>query len=48
MFWADLLGLKTIADKMKDFETRFGSDFVVSPLLSKLAAEGGTFEGRKG
>ncbi len=44
MFWGDLLGLKTIADKMKDFEARFGADFALSPLLEKLAAEGGTFE----
>jgi 3-hydroxyacyl-CoA dehydrogenase len=43
MFWADLIGTKTVADKMKDFEARLGADFAVSPLLEKLGREGGTF-----
>jgi 3-hydroxyacyl-CoA dehydrogenase len=46
MFWADLMGAKTIAEAMHGFEARFGADFAVSPLLEKLAREGGAFEAK--
>jgi 3-hydroxyacyl-CoA dehydrogenase len=48
MFWADLMGAKVIADRMKGFEAEFGADFAVSPLLERLGREGGTFEAQKG
>ena len=47
MFWADLVGTKVIADRMKAFEAEFGADFAVSPLLENLGQRGGTFEGLK-
>ena len=43
MFWADLVGLDVIAARMHDFHRRFGDDFKLSPLLEKLAGEGGKF-----
>ena len=43
MFYANLVGLKTVADKMKEFEAKYGADFAVSPLLQRLANEGKTF-----
>ena len=47
MFWADLVGAKTIADRMTAFEAQFGADFALSQLLANLAKRGGTFEGLK-
>ena len=43
MFWADLVGPAVIAERMHDFQARFGDDFKVSPLLDKLARDGGKF-----
>jgi 3-hydroxyacyl-CoA dehydrogenase len=43
MFYADTIGLKTVLDKLSEFETRFGDDFKPAPLLEKLAAEGKSF-----
>ena len=43
MFYADTVGLKTVLDKLRDFEAKFGDDFKPAPLLEKLAAEGGSF-----
>jgi 3-hydroxyacyl-CoA dehydrogenase len=43
MFWADLIGLKTVAAKMQEFQARLGADFEVSPLLLRLADAGKTF-----
>ncbi len=47
MFWADLVGAKVIADRMKDFETRLGPDFVLSPILARLGEQGGKFADQK-
>jgi 3-hydroxyacyl-CoA dehydrogenase len=43
MFWADLIGPGVIAGRMHDFQARMGDDFKVSPLLDKLARDGGKF-----
>jgi 3-hydroxyacyl-CoA dehydrogenase len=43
MHYANVVGLKTIADKMGEFEAKDGEDFKPSALLLKLAAEGKTF-----
>ena len=43
MFYANLVGLKTVLDKMKEFQAKYGDDFKPSALLEKLAAEGKTF-----
>jgi 3-hydroxyacyl-CoA dehydrogenase len=43
MFYADTVGLKTVLDKLKEFEAKFGDDFKPAALLERLAAEGGTF-----
>ena len=41
MFWADTIGLDKIITKLKAFEERYGSDFTPSPLLERIAREGG-------
>jgi len=43
MFYADTVGLKTVLDKLREFEAKFGDDFKLAPLLEKLAAEGKSF-----
>ena len=43
MFCADTVGLKTVLEKLREFEAKFGNDFKPAPLLEKLAAEGGAF-----
>jgi 3-hydroxyacyl-CoA dehydrogenase len=43
MFYADTVGLKTVLDKLREFEAKFGEDFKPPPLLEKLASEGGSF-----
>jgi 3-hydroxyacyl-CoA dehydrogenase len=44
MFWADLTGLKKIAERLEYWHGKTGKDvFAPSPLLKKLAAEGQTF-----
>jgi len=43
MFYADTVGLKTVLERLREFEARFGADFKPAPLLEKLAAEGGVF-----
>ena len=45
MFCADTVGLKTVLEKLREFEARFGKDFKPAPLLEKIAAEGGAFSG---
>jgi len=45
MFYADTIGLRTVLDKLKEFEAKLGDDFRPAPLLEKLAAEGGAFTG---
>lgn len=41
MFWADTIGLDKIITKLKEFETSYGADFTPSPLLERVAREGG-------
>ncbi|MEP6343785.1 MAG: 3-hydroxyacyl-CoA dehydrogenase NAD-binding domain-containing protein [Maricaulaceae bacterium] len=41
MFWADTIGLPKIVAKLREFESKYGADFTPSPLLVKLANEGG-------
>jgi 3-hydroxyacyl-CoA dehydrogenase len=44
MFWADLTGLKKIAERLEYWHGKTGKDvFAPSPLLNRLAAEGKTF-----
>ena len=43
MFYADTVGLKTVLERLKDFQATFGDEFKPAALLEKLAAEGGTF-----
>jgi 3-hydroxyacyl-CoA dehydrogenase len=43
MFYADTVGLKTVLEKLRAFEAKFGDDFKPAPLLVKLANEGGAF-----
>jgi 3-hydroxyacyl-CoA dehydrogenase len=43
MFWADTVGLKTIAEAMQRFEREHGPWMAPSPLLLKLAGEGKGF-----
>lgn len=44
MLWADLTGLKKIAERLEYWHGKTGKDvFAPSPLLKKLAAEGRTF-----
>ena len=41
MFWADTIGLDKVVTKLKEFEAQYGAEFTPSPLLEKLAKEGG-------
>ena len=41
MFWADTIGLPKIVTKLKEFEAAFGKEFTPSPLLVRIANEGG-------
>lgn len=43
MFWADTVGLKTIGEKMRQFEKEHGPWMAPSPLLLKLVDEGKGF-----
>lgn len=43
MFWADTVGLKQIAEKMRAFEQKHGPWMTPSPLLLRLADEGKGF-----
>ena len=43
MFYADSIGLKTVLAKMEEFQASMGADFTPSPLLARLAREGGGF-----
>ncbi len=41
MFWADAIGLPKIVAKLKEFEAKYGDEFTPSPLLERLAKDGG-------
>ncbi len=43
MFWADSLGLKTIRERMLEFQRTHGDSWKPAPLLSRLADEGKGF-----
>ncbi len=43
MFYADQVGVKTVYDKVVEFQERFGDDWKPAPLLERLAREGGKF-----
>jgi 3-hydroxyacyl-CoA dehydrogenase len=44
MFYADTVGLKTVYDKICEFNDRESDNrWEPAPLLKKLAEEGGTF-----
>jgi 3-hydroxyacyl-CoA dehydrogenase len=43
MFWADLMGLDTVLEKIKGFHAAGHDVFEPAPLLERLAAEGGSF-----
>ena len=43
MFYADSVGLKKIAERIRDFERELGARWKSSPLLEKLAEAGKTF-----
>jgi 3-hydroxyacyl-CoA dehydrogenase len=47
MWSADVIGLKTVVDKMRGYEKAHGPRFTPAPLLAKLAAEGKSFNERK-
>ncbi|HMN46991.1 MAG TPA: 3-hydroxyacyl-CoA dehydrogenase NAD-binding domain-containing protein [Povalibacter sp.] len=47
MFYADTVGLKNVVAKLKEYGPKLGSDFRISPLLEKLAAEGKRFQDLK-
>ena len=45
MFYADTVGLKNVVAKLKEYRRRSSAtDFTISPLLEKLAAEGKRFQ----
>jgi 3-hydroxyacyl-CoA dehydrogenase len=39
MFWAGLVGPGLIANRLREFQKRFGDEFAVSPRLEQMAAE---------
>jgi 3-hydroxyacyl-CoA dehydrogenase len=45
MFYADTVGLANIVSSLKRYGPAMGANFTLSPLLEKLAAEGGKFTG---
>ncbi len=47
MFYADTVGLKNVVAKLKEYGPKLGSDFTISPLLEKMAAEGKRFQDMK-
>jgi 3-hydroxyacyl-CoA dehydrogenase len=43
MYWADLVGLEKIRDRLRELQQVHGVDFEPAPLLERLAAEGRGF-----
>ena len=41
MFYGDTVGLATVVERLKHYQSTQGDDFTPSPLLERLAAEGG-------
>jgi 3-hydroxyacyl-CoA dehydrogenase len=49
MFWADTIGLAQVAESIKGYHARMGDDhWAISPLLERLATEGGTLHTASG
>jgi 3-hydroxyacyl-CoA dehydrogenase len=49
MWYADIVGLRRIYDRIREFEARHGKLWAPAPLLKQLAEQGGTFaDFRKG
>jgi 3-hydroxyacyl-CoA dehydrogenase len=44
MFYADTIGVKTVAERLKAFQASGGDDYKPAPLLARLAASGGRFQ----
>jgi len=44
MYWADLVGLEKIRDRLRELERAHGEDFEPAPLLERLVAEGRGFK----
>jgi 3-hydroxyacyl-CoA dehydrogenase len=44
MWWADYLGLTHVLDRLRSFEADLGPQWAPSPLLERLAADGGRFQ----
>jgi len=45
MFWAEGIGLDTVAAKIKEYSAKLGGEhWEISPLIERLAAEGKTFQ----
>jgi 3-hydroxyacyl-CoA dehydrogenase len=47
MFYGDTVGLKTVVAKLKEYSSKLGPDFRISPLLEQLAAAGKRFQDLK-
>ncbi len=47
MFYADTVGLQNVVAKLREYGSRMGADFTISPLLEKLATEGKRFQDLK-
>jgi 3-hydroxyacyl-CoA dehydrogenase len=43
MYWADLVGLEKILLRLRELQLEHGDDFKPSPLLERLAGDGGRF-----
>jgi 3-hydroxyacyl-CoA dehydrogenase len=47
MFYGDTVGLQNVVAKLREYGPKLGANFIISPLLVKLAAEGGRFQDLK-
>lgn len=47
MFYGDTIGLKDVVARLKEYGPKLGTNFTISPLLEKLAAEGKRFQDLK-
>jgi 3-hydroxyacyl-CoA dehydrogenase len=43
MWQADLMGLETVAERIKFYETKYGERWKIAGLIERLAKDGGTF-----
>ena len=41
MFYADIVGVKTVVEKLKEFAAKYGDEYKPAALLERVAAEGG-------